>query len=88
MRSVGGKSETYQEATTHEKRQVWLKAMHEEMKFLHENHTYDLVKLLKGKKALKNQWVYMLKTRNHSSQTRFKARLVVKGFSQKKEVYF
>ena len=34
----------------------------ETMKFLNENHIYDLVKLLKGNKALKNKWVYRLKT--------------------------
>ena len=57
------------------------------MKSLNENHTYVLVKLLKGKKTLKNKWVYRLKTENNSQQ-RYKARLVVKGFSQKKGVDF
>ena len=57
------------------------------MRSLNENHTYDLVKLPKGKKALKNKWVYRLKTENNSQQ-RYKARLVVKGFSQKKGIDF
>ena len=57
--------------------------MQEEMKSLNENHTYDLVKLLKGKRTLKNKWVYMLKTENNSQQ-RYKVRLVVNGFGQKK----
>ena len=55
---------------------------------LHENHTYELVKLPKGKRALKNKWVYRLKTQEHSSQPKYKARLVVKGFSQKKGIDF
>ena len=62
--------------------------MQEEMQSLHENHTYDLVKLPQGKRALKNKWVYRLKTENNSSQLRYKARLVVKGFGQKKGVDF
>jgi hypothetical protein len=39
----------------HEKKSEWLKAMQEEMKSLHENHTFKLLKLLKGKRALKNK---------------------------------
>jgi len=62
--------------------------MQEEMRSYLENHTYDLVKLPKEKKALKNKWVYKLKTENNSSQQRYKARLVVKGFSQKKGIDF
>ena len=38
-----------------------MKAMHEEMNSLNKNKTYDLVKLPKGKKALKNKWVFKLK---------------------------
>lgn len=62
--------------------------MQEEIVFLQENHTYDLVKLPKGKRALKNKWVYRLKTQESTSQPKYKARLVVKGFSQKKCVDF
>ena len=58
------------------------------MKSLHENHSFELVKLLKGKKALKIRWVYRVKQEEHISQPRYKARLVVKGFSQKKGIDF
>ena len=58
------------------------------MKSLHENHSFELVKLLKGKKALKIRWVYRVKQEEHISQPRYKARLVVKGFSQKKSIDF
>ena len=46
------------------------------------------MKLPKGKRGLKNKWVYKLKTQEYSSQPKYKARLVVKGFSQKKGVDF
>nr|GFD19733.1 retrovirus-related Pol polyprotein from transposon TNT 1-94 [Tanacetum cinerariifolium] len=58
------------------------------MNSLHENNTFELVKLPKGKRALKNKWVYKLKTEEHTSRPRYKARLVVKGFSQKRGIDF
>ena len=42
----------------------------------------------KGKRALKNKWVYRLKTEDKGSQPRYKARLVVKGFGQQKGIDF
>ena len=62
--------------------------MQDELKSLHENHTFELVKLPKGKRTLTNKWVYKLKTEENSSQLRYKARLVVKGFRQKKGIDF
>jgi ATP-binding cassette subfamily B (MDR/TAP) protein 1 len=46
------------------------------------------VKLPKGKKVLKNKWVYRIKQEEHMSHPRYKARLVVKGFSQRKGIDF
>ena len=57
------------------------------MKSLNENHTYDLVKPPKGKKVLKNKWIYRLKAKNNSQQ-QYKVRKVMKGFGQKKCVDF
>jgi hypothetical protein len=58
------------------------------MKSLHENHIFKLVKLPKDKRALKNKWVFMLKIDEHCLQPRYKARLVMKGFGQKKGIDF
>ncbi|GJV14657.1 putative RNA-directed DNA polymerase [Tanacetum coccineum] len=60
----------------------------DEMKSLYENNTFELTKLPKGKRALKNKWVYKLKTEEYTPRPRYKARLVVKGFSQKKAIDF
>ena len=38
-----------------------------------------------GKKALHNKWVYKIK-KEHDSSKGYKARLVVKGFQQKKGI--
>jgi len=46
------------------------------------------VKLPKGKRDLSNKWIFRIKQDNHTSAPRYKARLVVKGFGQKKGVDF
>ena len=52
-----------------------------------KNDTYDLVKLPKVRKALKNKWVFKLKM-DGDKIVKYKARLVAKGFNQKKEIEF
>ena len=61
--------------------------MHEEMNSLNKNKTYDLVELPKGKKVLKNKWVFKLK-KDCDKLVKYKTRLVVKGFSQKQGIDF
>ena len=51
------------------------------------NQTWDLVKFPAGKKVLQNKWVYRLKEED-GGKKRYKARLVVKGFAQKKGIDF
>ncbi|KAL9261585.1 Retrovirus-related Pol polyprotein from transposon TNT 1-94-like protein [Drosera capensis] len=84
----GGKPECFKEALDSEEKQKWQDAMKDEMKSLHDNHTFDLVKLPKGKKALKNRWIYRVKYESDSTAPRYKTRLVVKGFNQRKGVDF
>ena len=54
--------------------------MHEKMNSLNKNETYGLVELPKGKKVLKNKWVFKLK-KDGDKLVKYKTRLVVKGFS-------
>ena len=56
-----GELECFEETIESEEKQKWLEAMQDEMKSLHENHTYDLVKLPKGKRALENRWIFRVK---------------------------
>ena len=44
-----------------------------------------MTKLPVGKKVLHNKWVYRIKN-EHDGSKRYKARLVVKGFQQKKGI--
>ena len=61
--------------------------MREEMNSLWKNDTYELTELPKGRKALKNKWVFKLKN-DEENLLKYKARLVVKGFSQKQGIDF
>ena len=56
----GGGSENFQKVQSHKDKQSWLNVMHEEMNSLNKNKTYDLVELPKGKKVLRNKWVFKL----------------------------
>ena len=54
--------------------------MQEEIKALHENNTWELVELPKGKKAIPSKWVYKVKILE--GKPKYKARLVAKGYKQ------
>ena len=57
----------------------WYKAMQDEINSLHDNHTYDLMELLEGKRALRNKWVFKLKIGEVGCPPRYKARIMVQG---------
>ena len=61
-----------------------MKSIQEEIDSLQKNNTYELVKLPKGKKGLRNKWVYKLAKDGKGNLVKYKARLVVKDFGQKK----
>ena len=50
-----GEPEIYEEAMEDEHKMKWVDAMQDEMKSLHENHSFELVMLPKRKRALKNR---------------------------------
>eukprot|EP00253_Pinus_taeda_P010034 PITA_10034 len=82
-----GEPECYEEAMQVETRKKWEQAMKEEMDSLAHNQTWDLVRLPAGKTTLQNKWVYKLKEED-GGRKRYKAKLVVKGFAQKKGIDF
>jgi len=83
-----GEPESFEEAMGDEHRQKWIEVMQDEMKALHDNKTFELMKLPKGKRALENKWVFRMKQEQHNRQPRFKATLVVKGYNQRKGINF
>ena len=61
--------------------------IHPTMNFLWKYDTYEFTKLPKGRKALKNKWVFKVKNDN-KKLLKYKACLVVKGFDQKLAIDF
>jgi hypothetical protein len=56
--------------------------MLDELKALEKNKTWDLVKLLAGKKVVSCKWVFTVKQNLEGKVERYKARLVARGYSQ------
>ena len=83
-----GEPQSFIEAIETNDKEKWMQAMEEEIQSLKENQTYDLVKLPDGRRALKNKWVFKLKTEENNLKPRYKARIVVKGCNQKKGIDF
>lgn len=71
---------TFDDAIRDEQAKQWKAAMKEEMNSLKKNETWEIVNL---PKELENKWVYKLKKKADGSIDRYKARLVVKGFTQR-----
>jgi hypothetical protein len=64
----------------------WKDTMVEEMESLHKNETWDLVEIPDGRKPIDRKWEFKKKLNTTSLVNIFKARLVVKWFSQVKGV--
>jgi hypothetical protein len=82
-----GEPKCYEEAMQVDTKKKWERGMKDEMDSLVNNQTWDLVQFPAGKRTLQNKWVYKLKEED-GGKKRYKARLVVKGFAQKKCIDF
>ena len=60
--------------------------MTKEFQALFDTHTWDIVSLPIGKRPIACKWVYKVKLRADGQIERLKARLVIKGFTQKEGV--
>ena len=80
-----GEPESFDEALQVEDSIKWEQAMDDEMRSLEKNDTWVLTELPAGTRALLNKWVFRIKT-EPDGKRRFKARLVVKGYSQRKGI--
>ena len=86
---------TYKDALRCPQARQWKEAMHQEWQALVENHTFDIME--KGttvhtpmtdrtvEEPIGCKWIYKRKI-NHDGSTRYKARLVIKGYEQKEGI--
>ncbi|GJP32765.1 hypothetical protein CLOM_g17363 [Closterium sp. NIES-68] len=63
----------------------WLVSRAAEYNSQMENHTWDLVYLPNGKKAIQCKWLAKIKTDEKGEPSVYKSRLVAKGFQQKEK---
>ncbi|GBL93534.1 Retrovirus-related Pol polyprotein from transposon RE1 [Araneus ventricosus] len=74
---------TFEESINSKESANWKKAMESEMASHRENQTWELTHLPAGSKALPCRWVFKIKTNPDGSINKYKARLVLKGYSQR-----
>ncbi|KAL6314036.1 hypothetical protein AAG906_011771 [Vitis piasezkii] len=65
-----------------EKDDKWIEAMKEELRMIEKNDTWELVDRPQHRKVIGVKWVYRTKLNADGSINKYKARLVVKGYSQ------
>ena len=78
----------FQEAISCPDASWWMAIMQEEIEDLHKSQTWELVALPKGRKAIGNKWIYKIKRDDNDQVERYRARLVVKGYTQKEGIDF
>ena len=66
----------------------WIEAMNDEYKSMQDNKVWELVPLPKGVKPIGCKWIFKTKRDFTGNVERYKARLVVKGYTQKEGIDF
>ena len=61
----------------------WINAMKDELNSMDQNQVWELVDLPKGCKRVGCKWVFKTKQDSNDNVERYKARLFIKGFTQK-----
>jgi len=80
--NINNKPNNYAEAINSKNNKEWKLAMEAEIAQLKLQRTWDLVDLPSNRKALKGRWVFKIKTDQFNKLIKYKARWVVKGYSQ------
>jgi hypothetical protein len=86
--NIGAKNdpEFFSQAISCKESELWYNTMKEEMNSIKSNGVWDLVELPNGVKAIGCKWVFKTKKDSLGNIERYKARLVVKGFTQKEGI--
>jgi hypothetical protein len=81
-------SRTVREVVDSKDGKLWEKAMDEEMEALDNNEAWDLMEFPTGKNPIGNKWVFKKKLNAKGKVEKYKAQLVVKGYSQVEGIDF
>lgn len=77
----------YREAVQSMESDKWKMAMDEKMRSLHQNQTWQLTQLLKGKKPISYKCIFVKKKGVPGKDNiKYKARLAAKGYAQKEGI--
>ena len=79
---------TFEESTACANYANWQLAMKSEMNSIEENKSWNLVKLLKNRRALQCRWVFQLKEISDLASRKYKVKFVATGFRQEYNVDF
>jgi len=67
----------------------WKEAIKSEIDLLESNKTWELTDLPNGCRPISSKWIFNKKLRADGSIDKYKARLVIRGFDQRKGIdYF
>ena len=80
-----------QEPTSYEEvshKKEWVEALTEEYQLIMKNDVWDIVPKPKNKSVVSSKWIYKIKHAADGSIENYKARFVVRGFSQKEGINY
>jgi hypothetical protein len=80
---IDSEPSTFFEASKH---QVWKDAMNEEYDSILKNDVWTVVPRPHGKSVVTSKWIYKIKHATNGNIEKYKARFVVRGFSQKEGI--
>ena len=78
---------TYQAALQSSYSTEWMTAIQSELQSLNQNQSFEIVALPPGGHTIGTKWVFKVKFAKDGTVSRFKARLVIKGYNQRETDY-
>jgi hypothetical protein len=80
--------ETFHAAVASEHAEYWKCAMDEEMSSFEANSVFEFMELPESRKPVGGRWIYSIKRNEQGVVSKFKARWVAKGYSQREGIDF
>ena len=78
--------QSFSEALSSPYRAEWLKAIQSELRSLHQNKAFEIIILPAGARTVGTRWRFKVQINKDGTLSRLKARFVVKGYSQIKDI--